>query len=76
MVYSGDDALRFAEDSLVKVAVDDVNWEKLYQSRADGSFWLMTYPESELHGGGPPRLERIDEAAAQSFLVCLRGEAS
>ena len=31
-------------------------WETLYQDPADGRYWERTYPQSELHGGGPPQL--------------------
>jgi len=31
-------------------------WEALYQDPVDGRYWERSYPQGELHGGGPPRL--------------------
>lgn len=31
-------------------------WEILYQDPDDGRYWERTYPQSGLHGGGPPQL--------------------
>jgi Immunity protein 27 len=30
-------------------------WETAYQDPKDGRYWEKTYPQSEMHGGGPPR---------------------
>lgn len=39
-------------------------WETLYRDPNDGRFWERTYPQSEMHGGGPPQLRclTLDEA--------------
>ena len=34
-------------------------WVRLYQDKSDGRFWERSYPQSELHGGGPPTLRCI-----------------
>ena len=31
-------------------------WETLFQDPDDGRYWERTYPQGELHGGGPPQL--------------------
>jgi hypothetical protein len=31
-------------------------WETAYEDPRDGRIWEKTYPQSEMHGGGPPRL--------------------
>jgi hypothetical protein len=41
---------------LVEVARDASGWSALYRDPADGRYWELTYPQSELHGGGPPEL--------------------
>ena len=43
---------------LRKVAVSPQSggWETLFQDPDDGRFWERTYPQGEMHGGGPPRL--------------------
>ncbi len=47
------------------VASRDGGWARLYRA-ADGQFWELTYPQGEMHGGGPPRLESFssDEVRA------------
>ena len=52
------------KDILVEVAVG--NWQKLFRDPDDGRFWEMIYPQSELHGGGPPSLINISEDEASS----------
>jgi hypothetical protein len=39
-------------------------WETLYQDPADGRYWEKTYPQSAMHGGGPPRLRYLPEQQA------------
>jgi hypothetical protein len=31
-------------------------WETLYRDPDDGRYWERTYPQGEMHGGGPPQL--------------------
>ena len=44
---------------LRKVAADESGWDVLYQDPADGRYWERIYPQSEMHGGGPPTLRNI-----------------
>ena len=37
------------------------NWEGLYLDPNDGRHWLLYYPQSELHGGGPPSMRVISK---------------
>lgn len=50
--------------SLEKITVDESGWNTLYRDPQDNRLWELTYPQSESHGGGPPRLTHIalDEA--------------
>jgi len=41
------------------------SWETLFVDPVDGRLWERTYPQGELHGGGPPRLSLISEDAAR-----------
>lgn len=43
------------------------DWETLFQDPLDGRYWERTYPNGDLQGGGPPRLQviSIDEAKAK-----------
>ena len=49
---------------LRKLGHDASGWEVLYRDPDDGRLWELTYPQSELHGGGPPQLRclTLDEA--------------
>ena len=40
-------------------------WEILYRDPNDGRYWELTYPQSEMHGGGPPRLTCLSLGQAQ-----------
>ncbi len=52
--------------SLEKVAVcpETGAWETLYRDPSDGRFWELTYPQGEMHGGGPMRLTNISAVNA------------
>ena len=51
---------------LQKLGTDATGWDKLYRDPSDGRLWELWYPESGLHGGGPPRLTNISAEAARS----------
>ncbi|WP_262495014.1 Imm27 family immunity protein [Algoriphagus boritolerans] len=55
---------KLKSDYLIKVAVDETGWETLYQDPNDNRYWLLTYPNSEYHGGGPPTLKVITSIEA------------
>lgn len=52
---------------LEKIAIskEDGAWETLFRDGNDGRYWERTYPQSGLHGGGPPRLWHISEEEAR-----------
>jgi hypothetical protein len=41
-------------------------WETLYQDPYDGRYWELTYPQGEMHGGGPPRLTHLSDEQARA----------
>ena len=41
-------------------------WETLYRDPEDGRYWELTYPESHMHGGGPPRLTYLSKEQARA----------
>jgi hypothetical protein len=49
---------------LTKVAVAESGWETLYKDPTDLRFWELTYPHSEMHGGGPPMLRCLSAEEA------------
>jgi len=50
---------------LQQVATSKDGWEKLYRDPRDGRLWELTYPQSEMQGGGPPALLLISPEKAQ-----------
>jgi hypothetical protein len=60
---------------LRKIAVADGGWATLFQDPQDNRLWELTYPLSEMHGGGPPTLRVLSRAeAGQRFsLAFARG---
>jgi hypothetical protein len=66
--YLADDTCQRIE-TLVKTYLaylesDESGWDLLYIDTDDGRLWEKTYPQSELHGGGPPLLRCITEEDA------------
>ncbi len=56
------DRIRWLTDSFFElVVVDGDNWSALYRNPDNGDYWELTYPQSEMHGGGPPALECISK---------------
>lgn len=55
------------KQKLQRIAKDSSGWETLYRDPRDGRLWELTYPQSEMHGGGPRRLHIVsrDEAATK-----------
>ena len=53
---------------LEKVAVSKQwgEWETLFRDPSDGRYWERTYPQSEMHGGGPPRLSVLNAEQAHA----------
>ena len=51
---------------LTKVAVAESGWETLYRDPTDLRFWELTYPQSEVHGGGPPMLRYLPTVEARA----------
>jgi hypothetical protein len=41
-------------------------WETLFQDPSDGRYWEQTYPQSEMHGGGPPKLLMLKPEQAKT----------
>lgn len=45
---------------LRKLSTDASGWEILYIDDATDERWKLDYPEGEQHGGGSPRLTKLD----------------
>jgi hypothetical protein len=44
----------------------DEGWTTLFRDPESGTLWERTYPQNQMHGGGPPALEELDETSARS----------
>ena len=55
---------RLTSSYLIPLADDPTGWKALFQDPSDKSLWERVYPESEIHGGGPPQLRRLSLAEA------------
>jgi hypothetical protein len=45
---------------------NDQGWTTLFRDQRDGRFWELTYPESQLQGGGPPALHMLSPTEVES----------
>ena len=49
-------------------------WETLYKDPDDRRFWERTYPQGEMHGGGPPTLRYLTtEVAVEKYGAGVAG---
>jgi hypothetical protein len=60
----GDEAEKQIQDliqnHLTRLAVRDGGWTVLYRDPSDNTYWELTFPNSEWHGGGPMKLTRLE----------------
>jgi Immunity protein 27 len=54
---------------LRKLGHDRSGWDVLFVDPADNRLWELTYPQSEVHGGGPPVLTWITKEQAKAKYV-------
>ena len=59
-VVEGAAALDFAAKHLKRVGVNLDSWEVEYVCENTGEKWILDYPNSSQHGGGSPRLRRVN----------------
>ncbi len=54
---------------LVVVGISKDGWSSVYRDPSDQRFWLHTYPQGEMHGGGPPSLRVISADEVADYVV-------
>lgn len=61
---------------LKEVGRDATGWDVLYCDPQDHRYWELIYPQSHMHGGGPPQLRclTLDEATSKYGDVVARNE--
>jgi hypothetical protein len=47
------------ENYLDELGRDTTGWDVLYRDPKDRRLWELTYPLSDMHGGGPPQLTLV-----------------
>lgn len=52
------------DNYLKYITSDKSGWDILYQDPEDKRYWELTFPNSELQGGGPPSLIMISKEDA------------
>jgi Immunity protein 27 len=50
---------RLISDYLVSLGADESGWDTLYRDPYSGKLWELSWPQSNLHSGGPPRLRLV-----------------
>lgn len=59
---------KLTKSYLVRIDATNDGWHTLYRDPADGALWEHSYPQSHMHGGGPPQLSRLSaDEAKQKF---------
>lgn len=62
------------DQQLVELGATASGWDVLYRNPDDGRLWELTWPQSEMHGGGPPRLACLPiEAARRKYGAIVDG---
>lgn len=54
-----------AISSFVELGIRDEGWTRLFRDPDDGRLWEVTYPHSEMHGGGPPSMVHLTREEAE-----------
>lgn len=63
-IYKGSEAIQLST-SMQKIKVDAENWTVFYYDKGSNAFWALDYPESELQGGGSPRLSKLNRVSEE-----------
>jgi Immunity protein 27 len=59
-----DDASRrirqLVESHLIHIATSKDGWVRFYRDTQDGRIWELSYPQGEVHGGGPMLMRVVE----------------
>lgn len=47
------------DKELKLVSVSRDGWTKIFEDPQDGRLWELSFPQGEMHGGGPPKLQVV-----------------
>jgi hypothetical protein len=54
-----------------RLADREGGWTVLYRDPAENSYWELTFPNSESHGGGPSKLTRLEASRPRELYPAL-----
>ncbi len=57
---------RRLHEELRYVGSSDDGWSQLFVDRFDYTYWEMTFPQSDMHGGGPKLLSQVTKDFAHA----------
>jgi hypothetical protein len=55
----------FITSSCQKLASSECGWETLFFESKRAKYWVKSYPNSYMHGGGEPNLSELSENEAK-----------
>jgi|GEM_PF-2756862 len=55
----GADVESYLHEHLIEKRVNNEDWTILYECKFTGTQWMLSYPYSYAHGGGPPLLSKL-----------------
>jgi hypothetical protein len=50
----------------ITISKESGGWETLFQDPDDKRYWEQFYPQSQIHGGGPPALKYLSSEEAKT----------
>ena len=51
-------------NQLQLISIDESKYTAIYKNIKDQTFWQLSHPQSNLHRGGPPKLESITRSGS------------
>lgn len=69
LVAEGDAAeITILLGELERLSSTDGGWRQLLRHPSDGALWELSYPQSDMHGGGPRLLVQLDITVPSQWL--------
>ena len=63
---------KLIEKYLQLIGKDDSGWVSIYKDPNDGRYWKLDFPQSHLHGGGPPLLKCVSKEEVKKEFPKMR----
>jgi len=59
------------QNHLKRIADREGGWTVLYRDPSENSYWELTFPNGEMHGGGPRKLARVEASWLRELYPAL-----